>query len=199
LAAAAVTVRARTLLWLVLLGAGVIGSIAALVSPHDPVAEDEAHEAQLEPLYPVAPEQLAAVEIVTRGRLHRFERDAAGQWFHHGHAHAATDAGHAHVADPEAADRIAQALAMSARTKIERRLPFDPARRPEYGLAYPPLILILYGSGHARPLLTVETGDLAADTISRYAYLPERARLVTIPDYQVVNLRELAAAFEAGS
>jgi hypothetical protein len=65
---------------------------------------------------------------------------------------------------------------MSARTKIERRLPFDPARRPEYGLAYPPLILILYGSGHARPLLTVETGDLAADTISRYAYLPERAR-----------------------
>jgi hypothetical protein len=194
-----VTRRAHKLLWLALLSAGVLGSLAALVVPRDPTGEEQPGEARLETLYPLPLEEIAAVEIVTGGRLSRFERDGTGRWLHHAHAHGPAAAGHAHVADTQAAERIAEALAMSARTKIERRLPFDPARRAEFGLAFPPLILILYGSVTARPVLTVEIGDLAADTVSRYAYLPEHDVLVTIPDYQVANLRELAAAFGAGS
>jgi hypothetical protein len=191
--------RRGTLVWLALLGAGIVASLTAVVTPRLPGADDEPGEAQLEALYPVPLDQLAAVEIVTRGRLHRFERDGAGAWFHHAHSHAAAAAGHAHVADPAVAARIGEALAMSARTKTERRLPFDPAKRSLYGLAYPPLILILYAAGQNRPVLTVETGDLAPDTVSRYAYVAERGTLVTIPDYQVGNLRDLAAAFDAGS
>jgi hypothetical protein len=190
---------ARILVWLAVLGIGIAGTIAALVMPDGGTGEDTSAEARLEVLYPVPLERLTAVEIIAGGRLHRFERDPGGQWFHHAHVHAPADAAHDHRADPVTAERIAQALAMSSRTRIERRLPFDPAKRQEYGLAYPPLILVLYGSDEARPSLTVETGDLAADTISRYAYLAERGVLVTIPDYQVANLHALAAAFAAGS
>jgi hypothetical protein len=198
MAAAAMSARAHTVLWLAMLAGGVAASIAWIVLPHE-LSEDEPREAQLEALYPVPLEALSAIEIVARGRLHRFERDAAGAWLYHAHAHGPADASHAHVADPAAAGRIAQAVEMSARTQIERRLPFDATKRPIYGLAYPPLILMLYAEGQPRPMLTVETGDIAPDTVSRYAYLVERGVLVTIPDYQVGNLLALVTAFEAGS
>lgn len=191
--------RAGTLLWLAVLAAGVAASIVWVALPRQHAAEDEPHEARLEALYPVPLEALSAVEIVAHGHLHRFERDAGGQWLYHAHAHGAGNDAHAHVADPAAAGRIAEAFEMSARTRIERRLPFDAAKRAIYGLAYPPLILILYAADRARPVLTVETGDVAPDTVSRYAYLVERGTLVTIPDYQVGNLLKLVTAFEAGS
>jgi hypothetical protein len=191
--------RARTLVWLAVLAASVAASIAWIVLPRRDDAEDEPREAQLEALYPVPLDALSAIEIVARGRLHRFERDAAGKWLYHTHAHGPSNGAHAHVADASAADRIAQALEMSARTRIERRLPFDASRRATYGLAYPPLILVLYAGGQPRPALTMETGDVAPDTVSRYAYLVERGVLVTIPDYQVGNLLDLVVSFEAGS
>lgn len=193
------TGRARALFWLALLFAGVAAALAWVALPREAGQDSEMHEASLEALYPVPLDALSAVEIVTGGRLHRFERDAAGNWFPHAHAHASGEAGHAHVADPAAAQRIGEALAMSARTRIERRLPFDPSKRATYGLAFPPLILILHAAGQNRPVLTVETGDLAPDTISRYALLPDRGMLVTIPDYQVSNLHALASSFAAGS
>jgi hypothetical protein len=191
----------RALVWLALLAAGIVASIAWIVPLRDPGEHEQSggHEARLEALYPVPLDALSAVEIVTGGRLYRFERDAAGAWFFHAHAHAPGDAGHTHAADPAAAQRIGEALAMSARTRIERRLPFDPSKRATYGLAYPPLILILYAAGQNRPVLTVETGDLAPDTISRYALLPDRGMLVTIPDYQVANLHALVSSIASGS
>jgi hypothetical protein len=188
----------RAALWLALLGAGLAGSLAWLALRPETAERDPHAEARLEMLYPLPLADIAAVEIVAGGRLVRFERDAAGLWLLHAHGHGGRIGDHVHRAEPRDAARIAKALEMSARTRIERRLPFEPSQRATYGLAYPPLILILYAQGQARPVLTVEAGDRAPDTISRYAYLPERGLLVTIPDYHVANLAELVAASEAG-
>ena len=51
-------------------------------------------------LLPVSMAQVWAIEIVFAGKLSRFERDAAGNWFKHTGQHAHTADNSAHVADP---------------------------------------------------------------------------------------------------
>ena len=56
-------------------------------------------------LLPVPVEQLGAVELAHAGMLHRFERDAAGNWFYHG-VHNVAEGTHAHQIDPAVSARI---------------------------------------------------------------------------------------------
>jgi len=101
-------------------------------------------------LLPVPVGELDALELGYAGMLHRFERDASGEWFYHG-AHAPSRAAHAHQADPVGAQRIAAAFAALGRARIERRLPYDVGSR-QYGVAPPQMILLVYKSGHEGPL-----------------------------------------------
>ena len=153
--------------------------------------DDEQQAVEEKLLLPLPVDELGAIELGHAGTLHRFERGADGAWFYH-LAHAASEAAHAHSADPGAAQRIAAAFAALGRARIERRLPYDRNSR-EYGLAAPQVVLILYRKDSAQPLAQYAIGDVAPDTFSRYVHRVGSAEVVTIPNYQVENLLALVA------
>jgi hypothetical protein len=143
-------------------------------------------------LVPVPVEHLAAVEIADRGRLHRFERDAAGAWFYHG-VHTAATGDHTHATDRALAERIAHALAAFARARTEREFPLD-GDGAAYGVAAPEVVILLYEPRRAQPLAQYAVGGLAPDTLSRYVVVVGSRRVVTIPGYQIDNLLALVDA-----
>jgi hypothetical protein len=145
-------------------------------------------------LLPVSVDRLGAFEVAKAGRLHRFERDAAGAWFYHG-VHAGSEGAHAHPADLAAAQRIERALAAFGRTRIERRLALDRDGR-EYGVTPPRLVVLIYLSGESQPLNQYAVGDIAPDTVSRYVQVVGQPSVVTIPDYQIENLLGLIGTLE---
>lgn len=148
-------------------------------------------------LVPVSLEQVGAVEVVSAGTLHRFERSAAGAWFYHG-IHAKPDAAHVHQADPAMAQRIETALQGFDRTRMERKLPTDQGVQ-QYGLAAPQMLVLMYRPQELQPLLQVAVGDLAPDKLSRYVIVAGDSSVVTIANYQIDNLLGLIkAAVESG-
>lgn len=152
--------------------------------------EDQpAQETDENRLLPLPVEQLGALELGHAGALHRFERDARGEWFYHG-AHAAFEAAHAHQPDTAAAQRIAAAFDALGRARIERRLPYDRDSR-QYGVTSPQMLLIIYQGKDQRPLAQYAIGDVAPDTFSRYVHRAGSTEVVTIPNYQVENLLSL--------
>lgn len=150
---------------------------------------DRVEPADVEWLLPAPVEEIGALELGHAGKLHRFERDGGGAWFYHG-AHDASQADHGHEADPEMGRRIAEALAAFGRTRIERRLPFDPQSR-QYGVTAPALQIVLYPVNDPRPLAQYAIGDIAPDTFSRYVLRAGSEEVLTIPNYQVENLLAL--------
>jgi hypothetical protein len=148
-------------------------------------------------LLPVPVDRLGAIEIADRGRLHRFERSPAGAWFYHG-VHTETTATHTHTADPLLSERIERAFAALGRARTERR--FDLAGDGDrYGLMAPEVVILVYRPHETQPLAQYAVGSLAPDTVSRYVALVGRRSVVTIPDYQVDNLRGLVQAAAARS
>lgn len=182
----------RLALWAGLLLASVAATLWFALAPHVAAVGDgeEGLAGRVEFLLRTPPEDIAAVELVDRGRLARIERDAAGAWLLHAHVHGPGEAAHTHVADPGASPRIAQAVGMFSRTRIERVI--GPAQ-PAYGLDNPSLIVNVFAKGEARPVLRLRIGDLAPGDLSRYVLVEDGATAILIPDYQVQNLRTLFA------
>ena len=144
------------------------------------------------PLLPAPLADFVAIEIAYQGALHRFERDAARAWFYH-QPHAATDAQAAqHAADPALAKKIEEALTVFERTRIERHFPLE-GRSAEYGVALPQMVVLLYRQGESTPAAQFAIGDPAPDTVSQYLLLVGADTVITLPMYQVDNLRKLVA------
>jgi hypothetical protein len=179
-------------LWLALL----LGAVAAIAVNLNrtavPVADPDGDVAEAPRfLVPVPVDRLAAVELVRRGQIYRFERDDAGYWFLHAHQHAAVQAKHGHEADPTETSRIAQGLEMFGRTRVERvvgRADIDDRR---FGTATPTVIVNLFERDAVRPVRRLLAGDLAPDGFARYLKITEEAEIVTIPDYQIQTLLDL--------
>ncbi len=144
-------------------------------------------------LLPVSLAQIWAVEIVAGGALHRFQRDAAGNWFLHTGQHSHIGLASEHVADPREAAAIAQGLAAFERTRIEQIVAASvgEAELARYGLTRPPLIVLLYARDDSRPAAQFALGDVAADGFNRYVLLRDSGAVVTIPDYAARHLSEL--------
>jgi hypothetical protein len=142
-------------------------------------------------LMPVVIEEIAAVELVQGGTMHRFERDATGAWFYHG-VHAGTQAIHAHQTDPQQAERIEKAFAALGRTRMERFFKLDILNA--YGVTSPKMVILVYGKGNSQPLAQYAVGDLAPDGLSRYVLRVGSASVVTIANYQITNLLDLIQA-----
>jgi len=181
--------RGLVAVWVVL-GILVVGIAALEIADRRRAPSDE--EANARHLLPLPVAELGAVEIADRGRLHRFERDVAGAWFYHG-VHAATEAEHTHGTDPVLAERIERALAAFGRTRIERRFTLD-RDAAAYGLTPPEVVILLYRPSQLQPLAQYAVGAVAPDTASRYVMLVGSPVVVTIPSYQVENLRSLVQA-----
>jgi hypothetical protein len=188
---AALTRRRLVVVWLAL--AALVGAIVVIESAErlrgKPGDTDEL-AARL--LVPLPLDELGAVEIADAGRLHRFERDASGTWFYHG-AHGAAGAAHTHAADPATADRIRKAFAALCRTRIERRFALE-GNGTTYGVTAPDVLILVYRSGQAQPVVQFAVGHVAPDTVSRYVMAVGSPTVVTIPNYQIDNLLALIQA-----
>ena len=150
-------------------------------------------------LLPVSMAQVWAIEIVFAGKLTRFERDAAGNWFRHVGQHLHTADSNAHVADPAQARIIDTAFRAFDTAAVETRVgPSDPARLARYGLSLPTLIVLFYARDSSMPLARLEFGA-AADGLDRYARLAPDGSVVTVAEFEVRRLTDLLKAVGAGS
>ncbi|WGD50713.1 DUF4340 domain-containing protein [Bradyrhizobium sp. CB1650] len=150
-------------------------------------------------LLPVSMAQVWALEIVFAGKLTRFERDAAGNWFRHlgQHNHAAGNL--VHVADPEQARTIDAALRAFDAAAVETRIgPADPSQLARYGLNLPSLIVLVFARDASAPLARLEFGA-SADSLDRYARLAPNGAVVTVAEFEMRRLTELLRAVGAGS
>jgi hypothetical protein len=151
-------------------------------------------------LLPASIDRIWAVEIVAGGKLHRFERDGAGDWLLHVGQHSHGSTAPAHVADPAKAPIIAAALAAFAQTPVRSVAASRPGdgERARFGLEQPPLIALLYPQDSSTPLARIEIGGAADDGFSRYAQPAPDGDVVTIaadaPQRLVELLRAVGAA-----
>jgi hypothetical protein len=159
------------IVWLVLLG--LIATVAIVNYERDKPAKDLPGTviADERALLPEPISRLGVIEIARAGGVHRFERDSIGAWFYHG-AHSNATQEHGHIADPVQAERIAKAFEAFERTRMERRFELD-TKNDEYGVVSPQMFIMVYRPG----VLVVGT-----------------PLVVTIADYQIVNLLDLIAA-----
>jgi Domain of unknown function (DUF4340) len=179
--------------WLVV--AALAGAIVA-IELTEGRRSDRASEADPRLLLPVPVNQLGAIELVDAGRLHRFERNAAGAWLYHG-AHTGAESGsHEHAADLAQSQRIGAVFAALGRARIEREFP-RASDAKDYGVTTPQILILLYRPKELQPLAQYAVGDVAPDTVSRYVERVGSARVVTIPTYQIDNLLGLLAAVGA--
>ena len=148
---------------------------------------------------PVSMAQVWAVEIVSAGKLTRFERDSAGNWFRHVGQHSHTASSNAHVADPAQARLIATALEAFDATAVEAHVGrADAAQLVQFGLTFPTVIVLLYARDSSQALARIEFGG-SADSLDRYARLAPNGDVVTVAEFEVRRLTELLKAVGAGS
>lgn len=151
-------------------------------------------------LLPVSLAQVWAVEIVFAGKLTRFERDGAGEWFRHVGQHSHVGSTNVHVADPAQARMIGAALDAFDEIAVETRVAHgaDEAELTRFGLASPPLIVLLYARDSSTALARLELGA-AADSFDRYARLAPDGDVVTVAEFEARRLIDLLKAVGAGS
>ena len=151
-------------------------------------------------LLPVSLAQVWAVEIVFAGKLTRFERDGAGEWFRHVGQHSHVGGTNVHVADPAQARMIGAAFEAFDEIAVETRVAHDAdeAELTRFGLVFPPLIVLLYARDSSTALARLELGA-AADSFDRYARLAPHGDVVTVAEFEAKRLIELLKAVGAGS
>ena len=168
-------------------GAGVAGRVAELMGDgrrrrclrREENARDE------RALLPVSIFEIGAVEILNKGTLYRFERDAKGMWFYHG-IHAEAQAQHEHTVDPAAAERIEKAMIGFGRARKERDFPLN-AQADEFGVTRPEIFIMAFPPQSTQPLSRYAVGIVAPDKLSRYVLPVGSTTVVTIADYHIDN------------
>ncbi len=143
-------------------------------------------------LLPVPMQDLGAVEIMVKGSMHRFERDAEGRWFYHG-VHDAQKAEHGHSTDPQMAAVIDKAMIAFGRVQREQKIPLK-AGEDEFGVTRPDIFILVYKLKAAESLARFAVGTTATDGVSRYVLPVGAAEIVTIPDFHIKNLLALIDA-----
>ena len=151
-------------------------------------------------LLPVSLAQVWAVEIVFAGKLTRFERDGGGEWFRHVGQHSHVGNANVHFADPAQARVIGAVLDAFDEIAVETRVAHgaDKVELTRFGLALPPLIVLLYARDSSTALARLEFGA-AADTFDRYARLAPDGDVVTVAEFEARHLIELLKVVGAGS
>lgn len=145
-------------------------------------------------LLPVEITEVSAIEVMKKGTLHRFERDANGIWYYHG-IHADTTGEHGHVTDPVAAEKIDTALVGFSRAQKERDFPLN-VENDEFGVTRPEIFILAYGLKDPQPFVRYAVGTVAPDNVSRYILEVGSAEVVTIADFHIDNLLNLIAAIQ---
>jgi hypothetical protein len=148
-------------------------------------------------LLPVSMAAVWAVEIIENGVLTRFERDPAGNWFHHVGQHSHGPGGLVHKADPQLAPPIAAELAALDRVSVEAVVAKQPNEDTlaQFGLEHPLSIMVLYTRDSSDPVARLSFGNMAQAGLHRYARVQETEAVVAIPGHatdHITNLLQLA-------
>jgi hypothetical protein len=177
----------------------VVTDMARRIAARIPGADAADQEPRLGLLLPTSIDHIWAVELVTAGRLTRFERDSAGRCFLHAGQHSHVGNADAHVADPTRAMLIGTALDALNQSEIEATILQRPApsELSRYGLALPAMIVLLYPRDSSTPLARIEVGAAAGDGFSRYALLA--GTVVRVADHDVKRLTDLLKAVGAAT
>src|SRR6202040_1264004 len=178
----------------------VTADMARRILPPEADGGDENAKRLTALLLPASIDRIWAIEIVIQGKLHRLERDSAGNWLLHTGQHAHTGSSDVHNADPDKARIIATALAALDQTQIETVVAKQPseAELQQYGLSRPEGIALMYGRDSSSPLGRPGVGNLSGDGFSRYARL-SGGDVVTIAAYTATNMVQLLKAVGAAS
>jgi hypothetical protein len=151
-------------------------------------------EVRPKPLFlPMSFATIWAVEIVQNGALTRFERDPAGDWFHHLPGHVHKPGGFVHKADPHIAPLLAAEFAALERASVEVVVAKHPdgATLAADGLEHPPAIMMMYARDSLGAVARVEFGNPTPDGFGRYARVRETDNLVSVPRYVAAHLDRL--------
>jgi hypothetical protein len=178
----------------------VTADMARRILPPDAATGDDGAKRLAGLLLPASIDRVWAIEILFEGKLHRFERDGAGNWLLHVGQHTHTSNSDAHVADPAHARIISAALAALDLTQIEAVVARHPgdADLERYGLSRPMLIALMYARDSSSPLARLAIGNMTGDGFSRYARL-SAGDVVTIAAYKATGMVELLKAVGAAS
>jgi hypothetical protein len=145
-------------------------------------------------LFPLSMATIWAVEIVDKGALTRFERDPAGDWFHHIGQHTHSGPGAIiHKADLQLAPLIAGELAALERLSVKTVLAKHPDEDAlaQFGLEHPSTIMLLYTRDVSSPVAHVSFGNMAEDGLNRYARVQETEAVVAIPGHATDHITKL--------
>jgi hypothetical protein len=178
----------------------VAADMARRILPPEAGSGDENAKRLTALLLPASIDRIWAIEIVIQGKLHRLERDAAGNWLVHTGQHAHAGTADVHTADPDKARIIATALAAIDQTQIESVVAKQPseAELEQYGLGHPEVIALMYARDSSSPLVRLAIGKVSGDGFSRYARLAG-GDVVTIAAYTATNMVQLLKAVGAAS
>ncbi len=134
-----------------------------------------------------------AVEIEQNGALTRYERDPAGDWFHHLPGHVHKPGGFVHKADPSIAPLLAAEFAALERASVEAVVAKHPdeATLAADGLGHPSAIMMMYARDSLGAVARVEFGNPTPDGFGRYARVRETDNLVSVPRYIAAHLDRL--------
>ena len=143
-------------------------------------------------LLPAPMEKLGAIEIMVKGSMHRFERDAEGRWFYHG-VHGDSKAEHGHSTDPQMAALIDKAMIAFGRVQREQKIALK-AGEDEFGVTRPDIFILVYLPKTDEPMARYAVGITATDKVSRYVLPVGAAEIVTIPDFHIKNMLALIDA-----
>ena len=177
------------LIWLVLAGLAV-AIFFAEIKRSERISAPVIRESKR--LLPAPIEDIRAVEIMSNGAMHRFERDLDGLWIYHG-IHDDTQPEHEHVTDPKIAAIIDEAMVIFDRVQREQNIPLQ-AGEDEFGVTRPDIFIVVYRSKTEEPLARYAVGTTATDGVSRYVLPVGAAEIVTIPDFHIKNLLTLIDA-----
>jgi hypothetical protein len=171
----------------------IAADMALRTVPPAVAAQDAARQRHGALLLPVSMAEISAVELVENGALTRFERDPAGDWFHHVGNHVHTPGGFAHKADPKLAPLIAAELAALEQASVETVIAQHPAEDTlaQFGLEHASSIMVLYTRDSSHPVARIEFGKQSEDGFSRYALVRETDSIVRVPHYSTTHVERL--------
>ncbi len=188
--------KIRTWAWLALLLAGVLASAYFVLQSQRELGE-RGETAPITFLLPASLDEITAVEVIIQGRVHRFERNQDGAWYRHAHAHGSASGAeaHRHEIASDASSRIAEAVTVFSRTRVERTIARLPLVHDAYGTAFPAVIVAIFVKAKVRPAVSIRVGHHTPDGFARYVEVAQLGAVVTIPTYQIARLKDLVASF----
>lgn len=171
-------------------------NLLAIGNPNDSDRE-HTRSAPVSFLMPVTIDAFAALEIIVKGRAHRFEWNENGAWYNQSHRHktASTMGVHRHEAAADAVSRILEALTTFSHTRVERTVAKLPLEYNVFGTANPEMVVVIFEIAKVQPALSLHIGHKTPDGFARYVAVVQRGAVVTIPDYQIALLMDLVASF----